>query len=105
MKNIETLGTSDPAVECYLSNDSKKKIFETAEVSNNLNPDFNKSELIPLAIGERRYKTLKILFKVMDKNTTFDSHMSGISLELRDYLEKPGMWLNEYLPLRDNEGN
>lgn len=103
LKDKQTIGKSDPYVSFYLSNDTKK-VFKSPPKNNDLNPQFEFEQKIPVSIGLRKTQTLKLTCKILDDNIGFDSILGGLTLELQDRFKEPLSWFNEIVPLRDENG-
>lgn len=103
LKDQELIGKSDPFVQFALNHIPDKK-YKTRAIANNLNPDYRHHEKIALDMPLKLAKTLKLKVKVKDDGTTSDTMLGGITVDLSKQIEKPGTWFNNFLQLRDEDG-
>lgn len=103
LKNSDLANNSDPFCEISLNKAANK--ITTKIIEDNLNPEWNlMNQKLDLALPEPEFIDLKLKCIVYDKDITSDDILGYSVLDLNPFINEPGKWHNDFLPLTDEIG-
>lgn len=103
LKKSDLTSDSDPFCEISLNKGDNK--ITTKIVEDNLNPEWNlMNQKVELALPEPEFLDLKLKCIVYDQDITSNDILGYSVLDLAPFINEPGKWHNDFLPLTDQIG-
>ena len=92
LKDLDTMGKSDPFCKLYLSNkQNENKPPKSIVIKDNLDPVWNFTHVFDVSVSEFDIITFGLLVHIYDEDTVGSEVIGGVTVPLKDIIFKPGI--------------